>query len=283
MTILIPAFNEAEALKETLAALGLYQKYYREILVVDDGSSDATAQVAADNGARVIRHPTNRGYGAAVKTGCAAAMTRYVLMFDADGQHPADSIPDFTRDLGGSDIVIGQRVQGSDAQILRRPGKWILARVANHLTGQKIPDLNCGMRLVDREVIARYGGILPDGFSISTTLTIAALKDRLRVRWAPIKTHPRAGRPSSVRIVRDGMNTILLILRVIMLFDPLKIFLPVSGMIFLFGIADLIFEILYIHKVHLSSLSVTSFLTSALVFMSGLIADQLAALRRQLR
>ena len=282
VTILIPAYNEAEALGPTLESLKPYAAHYREVLVVDDGSTDNTAEVARAHGARVVVHPVNRGYGAALKTGSEQAHTRYVLMFDADGQHPAEAIPDFTRDAGQYDIALGMRVRGSDAALARRPGKWILKVVADKLAGQKIPDLNCGMRLVDRALLLQYRAILPEGFSLSTTMTIASLKDRYRVQWVPLKTEARAGRPSNVRIFQDGFNTLLLILRVIMLFDPLKIFLPVSGLLFTMGMLIFIFESV-VYRLQLTQASVFALLSSVLVFLFGLVADQLAALRRQIR
>jgi len=283
VTLLIPAFNEGGALGATLDALAPYRGCFREIVVVDDGSTDQTAAVAQARGARVIRHGQNRGYGAALKTGAAEARTDYVFMFDADGQHPAGAIPDFIAQAAGCDAVFGQRVKGSDAALPRRPGKWLLAKIANQLAGARIPDINCGMRLVRRDLIQRYGPILPEGFSLSTTLTIATLKDRHRVRWVAIKTDRREGRSSSVRFFRDGLNTLLLILRVIMLFDPLKIFLPVSLVLGLLGACDLTYETIAHPPFHLSSTTVLCFMVSILVFLFGLVADQLAALRRQLR
>jgi glycosyltransferase involved in cell wall biosynthesis len=156
LTIVIPAFNEALTVGDVVARVAAEcAQLIKEVIVVDDASSDGTGQVAAAAGARVIRHKRNLGYGAALKTGIASASTEYVLLMDGDGQHRAEDVAHLWNAADGADMVVGQRVKLIHSPLWRMPGKWLLTIVTNHLTGHRIPDLNSGFRLLRRESLCR--------------------------------------------------------------------------------------------------------------------------------
>ena len=284
LSIIIPALDEETAIGAVIDGLmALLPEICPEfeILVVNDGSRDRTALVAAEQGALVISHPRNRGYGASLKTGIRKAKFPLIAMLDADGQHDAAQLADLLAHAKGTDMVIGQRTAQSHAPLLRRPGKLILKWVANWITGSQIPDLNSGLRVVRREAILQHLSIAPDGFSFSTTTTIAFLQDGLMVQWVPIKTHKRTGRKSSVNILRDGFNTLLLIIRMVVLFAPLRVFLPVSGLFLLLGGYGAIVGIL--DNWNIGDKEVIVILSGIMIFFYGILADQLSAIRRELR
>ncbi len=277
VSIILPAYNEARALGQVLEQLGSLAGRY-EVLVVDDGSSDETAEVAGRRAVRVLRHRRNRGYGAALKTGIRAAGGEVVVLLDSDGQHSPADIPRLLDALaGGADMAVGARSGRSLGPWVRRPGKTLLGWVANYLAGERIPDLNSGFRAVRRELILRYFHILPDGFSFSTTSTLAFLKGGYEVAYVPIATAARTG-SSQVRIVRDGMQTLLLIVRTIALFDPLKVFIPASlaqafvgGVYTLFVVAE--------RRLTVPPGAQVLFVSAVFSFLFGILADQVSAMR----
>src|SRR5581483_10165500 len=230
VSIVIPAFNEEQSLPGVLAELRAWMQRGAEVIVVDDGSTDKTARVAADAGARVIRHRHNRGYGASLKSGIRAADHDIVVTFDADGQFDTNDIAKLVEALNDSDMAVGVRPHGAGSPTLRKPGKWLLGKTANYLAQTRIPDLNCGFRALPTETALHFLNLLPNGFSFTTTLTLAMFKDGYNVAYLPITVRPRTTGKSSVRVA-DGFNTLLLIIRIIALFDPLKVFLPASGLL----------------------------------------------------
>ena len=228
-TVIVPALNEADAIGRVVGDLvARYPEY--EILVVDDGSTDNTGELAASAGARVIRHEWNKGYGASLRTGCRLAKGEIIVCFDGDGQHNPDDVKRLVDEIGPHDMVVGTRSRDSHEPLVRRPGKFILATFANFLAGVKIPDVNSGFRAFKRDVILRYLHLMPTGFSFSTTSTFAMLKSGRPVKWVPIKVKKRIG-TSSVSQVRHGLQTLLLMVRLTTLFEPLKVFLPVSAIV----------------------------------------------------
>ena len=284
ISLVIPAFNEAQALGPVISGFRALFDHIAcrfEILVVDDGSTDKTAEIASDRGATVIRHERNRGYGAALKTGIRRCHYGLVAMADADGQHDAQQLEDLLARLGDADVAIGARSAASHVPLVRRPGKLILRRVANWVTGSAIPDLNSGLRVMRRDVILDHMHLAPDGFSFSTTMTIAFLHAGMLIRWVPITTPSRVGRASSVSVVRDGLKTLLLIVRIVVLFAPLRIFLPVSGLLFFVGMVSSIYGLLT--ELNIADTDVILLLSGLMIFFFGILADQLAAIRRELR
>jgi glycosyltransferase involved in cell wall biosynthesis len=277
LTIVIPAFNESAALGDFLSELTtkIDTELTYEITIVNDGSTDNTGDIAKSYDVKVIDHLVNLGYGAALKTGIKASDADYILICDSDGQHTIKDINKMLGCIGDAPMVIGERGQGSFVQRNRSVGKGILKYFANFLMNESIPDLNSGLRLIDRAIISRYLHILPDSFSASTTMTLLFLKRKLPIKWLEIQTLERIG-TSSVRQFRHGLYTLLLIVRIVMLFNPLKIFTMLSAVFFIFGAC---WGGFYLAKGGLSVFAGINILTGVLLFMFGLVADQISFLR----
>ena len=279
LSIIIPAFNECEAIGSVVSNV-LERLPGTKVIVVDDGSTDDTARLAAAAGATVIRHHRNRGYGAALKTGIRAASSSYISTFDADGQHNADDVLRMLAHIDEADIVIGNRQADSYRQVSRRPGKWVLGKVANTLVGQAIPDLNCGLRIFRRSVIVKYLHLLPNGFSASTTTTVCMLQRGYNVKFVPIRTGKRVGK-STVRQLRDGSNTVFLVIRLIVLFNPLRFFMPPALALVLVGTGYGIARAWY-SGLGIPVLSALLVIAGVLTVFFGLLADQLSSLRKEM-
>src|SRR4051794_39231007 len=225
--------NEAEAIGLVVARL-LATASWREVLVIDDGSQDDTGARAAAAGARVIRHPYNKGNGAAVKTGIRNASGEFVLIIDADGQHPPADALRLAARLGEFDLVVGARDATTQATAARRAGNTLLNGLASYLTGRQIPDLTSGFRAARTACLREFLHLLPNGFSTPTTTTLAFIKAGYNVTFEPIEARPRLG-TSKIRFARDGARFFLILLKIVTLFSPLRIFLPISGVTFVFG------------------------------------------------
>lgn len=275
VTIVIPAYNEERHLGRTLEEIAEQcGDFVAEVIVVDDCSRDATAEVAARGGARVLRHRENRGYGAALKTGILASRTEYVLTMDGDGQHRGEDVRNLWEHHESHDMVVGQRPEVLHTRLWRLPGKWILWMIANYLVKRRIPDLNSGLRLLRRGQVARYLHICPNGFSFSTTITMAFLSRGLHVSYVPIRVRP--GGKSTVRI-KTGIDTFVLILRTITLFNPLRLFIPLSLLSVLAGLAWGL--PILIAREGLSVAAMLAIMTGMLLFFMGLVSDQVSQLR----
>ncbi len=277
VSVVIPAFNEEGALPTLLEEISKAPGDY-EILVVDDGSSDQTGEVLKSHGVRVIRHPYNIGYGAALKTGIRHARGEIVAIMDADGQHTFPDLERLVEGLEEFEMVVGARTKGSQSSPLRKPFKIMLGWVANYLSGTKIPDLNSGLRVFRRETVMQFLPILPNGFSFSTTQTLAYLTGGYPVRYVPIRTTSREGRPSNVQMMSDGFNSVLLIIRTIALFNPLRIFLPAALFLLLIGGIYLVEELIRIQKI--PGGAVLTLLAGAGTFFFGILADQISLIRK---
>lgn len=284
LSIVLPVYNEEIAVKNTLNNLKIYTNSSDfEILVINDGSTDNSKSIIEKiEGIRIISHPYNKGYGAALKTGIRAAKTDYIAFFDSDGQHNPNNLINLWNKIGNYDMLVGERGKDSHSDWVRKPGKWVLAKVANFLTGKKIPDLNSGLRVIKRNSILDIIHLLPDGFSLSTTSTVAFMNMGYNVGYSPIKVNKRVGK-STVKQLKHGSSTLLLILRLIILFNPLKVFLPVS---FSLGLAGLIYEIAYgfVLSTHIRVLpgAILMILSSIIIFLFGLVADQVSETRKHL-
>lgn len=285
ISIIIPAFNEEQSIGAVLDGLRDWRDR-AEIIVIDDASTDRTAEIAQAAGVRVVRHLHRKGYGAGLKTGIRAAAGDIVVMMDADSEHTAAQISCLLDNFGDNDMVVGARGKGSHTPALRRPGKWLLSLVANYLAQANIPDLNSGFRAFRKVIALRFLHILPNGFSFTTTLTLALFKEGYNTAYVPITTTPRVG-TSTVNPIRDGINTLMLIIRIVALFDPIKVFLPTSAALFLIGaiywIGSGVFR--YAQRIepafHIPSGAVLVLVSSVIVFMFGILADQVSAIRRE--
>ncbi|MCC6179524.1 MAG: glycosyltransferase family 2 protein [Chloroflexi bacterium] len=236
LTIVIPAFNEEHSIVPVIeqvreAMLAFPHDY--EILVVDDGSADRTAEQAHTTGVRVVSHRQNRGYGEALKTGIRHAEYQRIAIIDADGSYPAQEIPRLAALLDDADMVVGART-GANAAIplIRRPAKKTLTWLASYLTGTRIPDLNSGLRLFKRALAIEFFDLLPSKFSFTTTITLAALNSGYLVEYAEVDYYKRTGR-SKIRPIQDTFNFFMLVLRMTLIFRPLKIYLPIAAVLFL--------------------------------------------------
>jgi glycosyltransferase involved in cell wall biosynthesis len=274
-SIVIPAFNEAGSIGPLVAALSRAAAWH-EVLVIDDGSSDATGDQASAAGARVIRHPYNKGNGAAVKTGIRQAMGRFILIVDADGQHrPADAAR-LVSHLDTFDLVVGARSGRSHATAVRRLGNGLLNRIASYLTERPVPDLTSGFRAAKRECLLEFVHLLPNGFSTPTTTTLAFMKAGYSVRFEPVEATQREG-PSKIRLGPDGVRFFLILLKVITIYSPLRIFLPISAASFLLGAGYAVWTIFT--QSHVTNSSVLLILMSIVILLVGLVSEQISSLR----
>jgi glycosyltransferase involved in cell wall biosynthesis len=276
VSIIIPAFNEERAIGKIIEDLKNLPEQF-EILVIDDGSKDKTALIAESFNIRVIRHPVNKGYGAALKTGIRNASGDYILIMDADGQHKVQDINKLMEYIGPYDMVVGARTKKSKISLHRKMAQFIMRVTAEYLSGQNIPDLNSGFRILKKERAFEYIHILPNGFSFTTTITLSMLMSGYNVKYIPIEAETRIGK-SKIRPIKDGLNFILLIIRTVSLFNPLKVFLPISALLMTLGIIDLLYEVIFSFNV--STASLLLILSSIIIFFFGILADQISAVRR---
>lgn len=279
-SIVIPAYNEKDVIGgflERIEQAGLHERY--EILVVDDGSDDGTEEIIGQYPFKLIRHHVNKGYGAALKTGIRSASGERVIIMDSDGQHDPRYVDAVHEKLDEHDLVIGERSAASRQLKRRKAGKRLVRWIGEFLVEQKLPDYNSGYRGFRKEIITGMLHMMPNGFSFSTTSTLAFLKEGYNVGTLEIDVSERAGRKSNVKAVRDGSKTILLLFRIIMLFNPLKVFFPASVISFLagvgFGIAG------YILYGRFSNGAIVLTILGMFLFFIGLVADQIAIMNRR--
>lgn len=246
-----------------------------EVLVVDDGSQDGTSRAAERAGARVVRHPYNKGNGAAIKTGIRSSRGDIIVMMDADGQHNPEDIERLTEPLDEYDMVVGAR-QGSDQSWHRRLANGVYNGFATYLTGFHIEDLTSGFRAVRRDVALGFCYLLPNTFSYPTTLTMAVIRSGYSLKYEPIRVSKRIGK-SKIRLLQDGLRFLLIMVKIITLFSPLKVFLPVGGLVLLPGVLYAIYRLM-IHKPWTLPI-VISISAGVLIVMLGLVSEQIASLR----
>ena len=280
VSIVIPAFNEADHVVGQIRAIERVLKksgWHFEIVVVDDGSSDGTAEQAALAGVRVLRHRRNLGYGAALKRGIDVARYDWILITDADGTYPSEAIPSLLAVASGNEMVVGART-GTNVHIplTRRPAKWVLQRLASYLAGHRLPDINSGLRLMQKGLVLRYRHLLPSGFSFTTTMTLAAACNEHDVEFVAINYYARLG-SSKIR-ARHFYDFTLLILRTIVFFNPLKVFIPLGTVLALAGLGKFAYDVT---RHNLSESAVLAMLGALIVWAVGLLADQNARIAMQ--
>jgi glycosyltransferase involved in cell wall biosynthesis len=275
VTIVIPAYNEADVIGHVVAALNAAARWH-EIIVVDDGSSDLTSERAAASGAVVARHPYNKGNGASVKTGIRRATGEFVLIIDGDGQHQPEDARRLVSRLGEYDLVIGARSTSTQASTARMFGNRALNALAGYLTGREIPDLTSGFRGARTVYLREFIHLLPNGFSTPTTTTLAFLKAGYNVAFEPVDARARVGQ-SKIRLASDGAKFLMIIFKIITLFSPLRIFLPLSLASFALGAAYAVWTIAT--QSHVTNSSVLLIMLAVIVFLVGLVSEQISALR----
>jgi glycosyltransferase involved in cell wall biosynthesis len=276
VSIIIPAYNEelavASVVREVSAIL-LENGIPGEVLVIDDGSTDQTAESARRAGARVLRHRSNRGYGTALKTGIMAASNNLILITDADGTYPAKYIPAILLELQNADMVVGARI-GANINIpwVRRPAKWVLNKLANYVATTRIPDLNSGLRAFRKDIARQYFAILPDQFSFTTTITLAMHCDNYAVHYLPIDYLARRGQ--SKIVPWDAASFAVLILRTATMFRPLRVFLPIVLLCLSYGLIKMWIDVMRDPNVSASALG--AMMSALIILLIGLLADGVA-------
>ena len=275
ITILVPAYNEEQSIRNTVRTIRqMYPDF--EVLVVDDGSTDGTMKVAMEEGAHVWPHPYNIGNGAAIKSGLRSAAGEWVIMMDADGQHDPADIANLLEYKDKYDMVVGARSKGSKGAFHRNIANWIYNKAASYVTRVRIRDLTSGYRLVRRDVARKFIYLLPNGFSYPTTLTMAYLRSGYSVKYIPIRTIKRHGK-SKIKLMKDGTRFLLIIARIATLYSPFRVFLPISFLFFLIG--NLYYLYTFITLNRFTNMSALMLSTSVIVFMMGLISEQVSLMR----
>lgn len=271
ISVVIPVYNESSALKgvlrDTLRDIGKYISMPFELIAVDDGSTDDSGNLLRQQGVRVISHRENRGYGAALKSGLAAAQGAFILIVDADATYDFNDIRNLLPHISRYDMVVGDR--GKQIAALRRIPKWFLTRLANYLAERKIPDLNSGMRIFKKDIATKYLHILPDRFSFTSTITLSMICDGYDVLFIPITYRQRHGY-SKIKPVRDTLAFLVLILRMMMYFNPLKAFVPLALMFFILFCCTFINDITH---VGFTDKTILLALASLVFLCVGLIGD----------
>lgn len=275
LSIVIPAKNEATGLRSLLPKL-TRNFPDAEIIVVNDGSTDETPEVCKEHHITLINHAYSMGNGAAIKTGARAATSDIIVFMDADGQHDPDDIPRLMDKMDeGYEMVVGARNAASQASFARRTANHLYNRLASVMTGHRIEDLTSGFRIVRARHFRRFLYLLPNGFSYPTTSTMAFFRSGLPVAYIPIQAAKREGK-SNIRLLKDGLRFFIIIIKVGSLFSPMRLFLPVSLVLFSLGLSYYLFTFITEHR--FTNMSALLFVTSVLVFLIGILSEQVSAL-----
>lgn len=283
VTVMIPTFNEERTITEDIDVIGEAMEksdYQYEIIVVDDGSTDKTAQIIkAKKEVKLIQHSYNRGVGAARKTGILKARGEIIVMTDGDGTYPNQDIPKLLNYIKNYDMVVGARVgKNVTWPLIRRPARWFIRKLASYLIATKIPDLNSGLRAFKKDLARKFFAILPDGHSWVSTITLAFLANGYTIKYVPIDYYKRKGK-STIHPVKDTYNFILLVVRTVMYFNPLRIFLPLTGIVLSVAIVRTIYDATALHRIKESDIML--FLTGLIIGMLGLLADLIVRLQKK--
>ncbi len=282
VSVIIPARNEAQGIQSIIARVRRVlaeSGRSHEIIVVDDGSSDQTTDLAGEAGAIVLCHPYNIGNGAAIKTGIRYARGVCLVMLDADGQHPPEEIPALLDLLEKYHMVVGARTSGSKRSLHRSLANRVYNRFASYVCGRRIEDLTSGFRAIRAGVAKEFVSLLPNTFSYPTTITLATVRSGYSLAYLPIKSPGRvAGTKSKIRLLSDGTRFFLIIFKITTLFSPLKIFLPVSAFTFLTGLSYGLYKIFMLNGRY-GPTSQMLIVFSVLIFLIGLVSEQIAQLR----
>lgn len=285
LTIVVPIYNEEQTLPSFIPQLlSFCEEKKISLILVNDGSTDGSKNLisaySAYSNVEELNHRENKGYGESVKTGIKSVKTEYLMTVDADGQHSLENIEIlisfFENSKEDLDLIIGERTNEYSINMIRTPGKWVLKKIAEFLVMKKIPDLNSGIRIIKKDFIMKYMHILPSGYSLSTTSTLCAISRGHNITFVPIKINKRVGGKSQVK-PKTAYDTFILLLRIINLFNPLRIYLPISLIFLIFGI---IWGVKYILVGDgLSAAALFSLFSSALILGVGMLSDQISQMR----
>lgn len=287
VSVIIPAYNEAETIREVIqgiktagVTLSAGPTDGFEIIVVNDGSTDDTAKIAKEEGAIVISHPYNIGNGASVKTGVRAATKDYLVLMDGDLQHDPADIPKLLAGLENYDMVVGARIKGLHLSFIRSFLNNILNKIASLLADHKVIDLTSGFRAIKRERMMEFIHLLPNTFSYPSTITLAMFKAGYPVKYEELSSITKRSKgKSKIKLLNDGVRFLYIVTRIVMLFDPLKFFLPASFLLFILGGALAVYQL--ITRGGIFGGSLFTLLVGVFVFFFGFLADQVASIRRQ--
>lgn len=290
ISLVIPAYNEEVGIGPVIDALTQYMQSLSvdyEIIVVDDGSRDGTSKVlAAKQEVKLYTHQFNQGYGAALKTGIRHAQYPLICITDADGTYPNERIGDLYRYMQENklDMVVGART-GDNVQIpiIRKPAKWAINKLANFVAGHAIADINSGLRIFNRKISLRFFPLLPDGFSFTTTITLAMMTNNFQVGYMPIDYYARVGK-SKIKPIRDTLNFVQLILRMALYFAPMKIFLSLSVILFIIAFLWGVFSIVFLGAFADNStflIAITSLQSAMIGLLAELINHRIPSLYRE--
>jgi glycosyltransferase involved in cell wall biosynthesis len=280
VSVVIPAFNESESIADLVHAI---QRRYPdfEIVVIDDGSADNTAEVAADAGARVFVHPYNIGNGAAIKSGIREATGDIFVFMDGDGQHNPEDIEEMLAHLPEFDMVVGARGKGSQASVGRGIGNRIYNWLGSYVSKFPIEDLTSGFRAVKAEIARSFLYLLPNTYSYPTTITLGVLRSGRSLKYIPITTQPRRKGSSNIRLLQDGVRFFMIIIRICTLYSPMRVFLPVSFVMFVLGTIRYAYS--FITEGRFTNMSALLYVASIIIFMMSLISEQICQMRFERR
>jgi glycosyltransferase involved in cell wall biosynthesis len=280
VSIIIPAYNEAGIIEKIISDINaLYPAY--EIIVINDGSTDSTAAEAQKAGAKVFNHPYNIGNGAAIKSGIRVAAGDILVFMDGDGQHNPEDIAKLLEHLPEFDMVVGARSISDQASLGRALGNKLYNWFASYVAKFSIKDLTSGFRAVKSGVARNFLYLLPNTYSYPTTLTLGVLRSGMSVNYIPINIRKRRAGKSNIRLVADGMRFFMIIIRICTLYSPMRVFLPVSFMMLLLGVANYLYT--YVTRSRFTNMSVFLFVASIIVFMMSLISEQITQMRFERR
>ncbi len=283
VTVIIPAFNEEKTIAEDIdviiETMGRSNCQY-EIIVVDDGSTDKTAQIVkAKREVKLIQHSYNRGVGAARKTGILEARGEIIVMTDGDGTYPNQDIPKLLNYIKNYDMVVGARVgKNVTWPLIRRPARWFIRKLASYLIATKIPDLNSGLRVFKKDLARRFFNILPENHSWVSTITLAFLANGYTIKYVPIDYYKRKGK-STIHPIKDTYNFVSLVIRTVMYFNPLRVFLPLTTLILISAIIRTLYDATILHRIKESDIML--FLTGLIIGVLGLLADLIVRLQKK--
>jgi glycosyltransferase involved in cell wall biosynthesis len=281
VSIIIPAYNEENGIIDVIneiETLLVEKKINNEIIIVDDGSTDKTKEKVSSTNARLIEHQQNRGYGAALKTGIKASIYDQIAIIDADGTYPVNYLIELIDNKKNYDMVVGARTgKNVSIPLIRRPAKWALNKLANFLTNYKIPDLNSGLRLFKKNSLLKFLHILPDGFSFTTTITIAMITNNFNVKYIPIDYEKRIGK-SKIRPIYDTLNFISLITRMVIYFKPLRVLMPIGLTLLTIDLVKIIYDIQN-YDWHIATSTILLGIIAFNTIILALVADMITTIR----
>lgn len=276
ISIIIPAYNEAESIGDLVSSIKMQYPDF-EIIVVNDGSRDNTSKKASSAGSLVIDHPYNMGNGASVKTGMRRASGDILVTMDADGQHDPADIKRLISYIPEYDMVVGERNYAGQASMQRALGNYIYNAFASYVAKFKVKDLTSGFRVIKREVALEHLPLFPNTYSYPTTLTLAVLRSGFSLKYSPIQVRPRKNGKSGIHLVKDGTRFLMIIIKICTLFSPLRVFLPVSGMMVLLGVINYAYT--YLTGGRFTNMSAVLFMSGVIIFMMGIVSEQICQMR----